>query len=74
MSSSKRRKLDKQHEIGTISPALLSEIDHEIEIEIAMKQELADTFESRIAWATMIRESLLEGVCGADYTYSNQAN
>ncbi|KAF9565368.1 hypothetical protein CPC08DRAFT_759555 [Agrocybe pediades] len=65
MSSSKRRKLDNEEQFGNISQALLSEISSEIDVEIAMKQQIVDTFESRIAWAMMLKESLLKNGNGS---------
>ncbi|KAF8899885.1 hypothetical protein CPB84DRAFT_1847452 [Gymnopilus junonius] len=57
MSSPKRRR--------TRSPGLpetvLSEIDEEVELDIALKQQLANTLESRIAWALMLQQTIEKG-------------
>jgi hypothetical protein len=54
----KKRKLDHNDENEVYSVALLSDIDAEIALEISLRKRLIDTLESRVAWATALKEIL----------------
>ncbi|KAF8802431.1 hypothetical protein BYT27DRAFT_7112451 [Phlegmacium glaucopus] len=41
-----------------LTEAFLSEINAQVDVEIALKQRLAETVESRIAWALILQETL----------------
>ncbi|KDR79044.1 hypothetical protein GALMADRAFT_224295 [Galerina marginata CBS 339.88] len=60
MPATKRRKLSSQDGSADITESFLSEVTAEIETEIALKQQLTGTLESRIAWALMLQESIKE--------------
>lgn len=40
----------------------LSEINAQVDLEIALRHRLADTVQSRIAWALILQESLQNGM------------
>jgi len=48
-----------------LTEAFLSEIDAEVDVEIALRQRLAETVESRIAWALILQETLQKGMHNA---------
>jgi hypothetical protein len=59
MALSKRRKIE--HDTcneNEYADAVLSDIDAEIALEISLRMRLVDTLESRIAWATALKEIL----------------
>lgn len=63
MSSPKRRKLDNATTADNFRglefpQRFLSDVNAEVETEIALKEQLSDTLESRIAWALMLQDSL----------------
>lgn len=70
MSSPKRRRLDDDNymrsgfssESQGFSHRFLSDVNAEVTTEIALKEQLSDTLESRIAWALMLQDSLKKGV------------
>ena len=41
----------------------------EIELEISMKQRIAETVEARIAWALLLQESLQHEPTGPSYSF-----
>jgi hypothetical protein len=59
MALSKKRKIEHNtdHE-NEYSDAVLSDIDAEVALEISLRMRLVDTLESRIAWATALKEIL----------------
>ena len=42
--------------------AFLSEINAQVDLEIALRHRLADTVQSRISWALILQESLQKGM------------
>ncbi|CAA7268178.1 unnamed protein product [Cyclocybe aegerita] len=68
MSPPKRRKLDRKPLDDAEEPfagPLLSDINAEIGIEIALRQRLLDTVQSRITWAVLLQESLQQQANGS---------
>ncbi|KAH9481504.1 hypothetical protein JR316_0006031 [Psilocybe cubensis] len=70
MSSPKRRKLNDAgiaHDFQgvEIPQRFLSDVNAEVETEIALKEQLSDTLEARIAWAMMLQDSLKKGTGNA---------
>lgn len=45
-----------------LTDAFLSEINDQVGFEIALRQRLAETVESRIAWALVLQETLQKGM------------
>lgn len=64
MPFSKKRKIDLIDEKEVYSDIFLSDVDAEIALEISLRKRLVDTLESRIAWATALKEVLQQK--GAD--------
>lgn len=59
MSLQKRRKLERDQDGAQLYPAsFISEIEAELELEIALRKRLLDTLEARIAWAFALKEVL----------------
>lgn len=58
MSPNKKLKLDP----GEMDDRTAALILPEIELEIGIRKRLAQTIEDRIAWAELLRESLLKGI------------
>ena len=64
MSASKKLKLDSGEAYGaSFSQSFLSEVNAEVQLDIALRERLADTLESRIVWASALKESLKNGAC-----------
>ena len=57
MSTLKKRRL----EPAEVSPSILSDIAAEVEIDIALKNQISKTLESRIAWALTLQETIEKG-------------
>jgi hypothetical protein len=58
MSTRKRRKIDPKENNETGYSTLLPVIAGEIDLEIGLRQRLAKTLQSRIAWAGTLQKSL----------------
>ena len=58
MALSKKRKLEHNYENDIYSESLLSDVDAEIALEMSLRKRLVDTLESRITWATALKEIL----------------
>jgi hypothetical protein len=63
MQPSKRRRLLSTSNLTEIlSQKLLSDVCTEVDHEIALKQQLSATLESRIEWGLLLQESIEKGV------------
>lgn len=63
MPPHKKRRLSSPPDIDPNVEECVQEIAAEIDLEIGVKQRLADTIESRITWALILQESLQKGMC-----------
>ena len=45
-----------------LDDAFLSEVNAQVDLEIALRHRLADTVQSRIAWALILQDSLQKGM------------
>lgn len=63
MQPSKRRRveLSTPHVTEILSQKLLSDVCTEVDHEIALKQQLSATLESRIEWGLLLQESFEKG-------------
>ena len=59
MSSRKKRKLETDQ--GEIS-AFTGDVVAEIDLEVRLRQRLAETLESRVTWALILQETLRKGM------------
>ncbi|KAG6865180.1 hypothetical protein C0991_004623 [Blastosporella zonata] len=69
MSARKRRKIDAESPASECFGEIISELD----LEIALRRRVAETIESRITWALLLKESLKKGSSGSTTSFKDAA-